>query len=96
MARTKQTARKSTGGKAPRKVLAAKTALKHSISGAGARACTRSCRAAAVRMCAMLLAGPWGATEADSPAAAPHRPLSRDNQATSCIVMPLLFRLCRL
>merc|ERR1711907_673704 len=33
MARTKQTARKSTGGKAPRKSVASKAAKKHSASG---------------------------------------------------------------
>ena len=35
MARTKQTARKSTGGKAPRKQLATKAARKTVVSGSG-------------------------------------------------------------
>src|SRR3954470_3417089 len=37
MARTKQTARKSTGGKAPRKQLATKAARKSAVSGGGVK-----------------------------------------------------------
>ena len=37
MARTKQTARKSTGGKAPRKHVASKAARKSAVSGGGVK-----------------------------------------------------------
>ena len=39
MARTKQTARKSTGGKAPRKHVASKAARKATPSGGGIKVC---------------------------------------------------------